>query len=52
MAEETVETWLQLSINMEVLGMLTPVQAAGNETEEEQIARVVAMASSSSAKLE
>ena len=52
MAEETVEKWLQLSMNMEVLGMFTPVQAAGDESEEEEIARLVAMASSSSAKLE
>ena len=51
MAEETVEKWLQLSMNMEVLGMFTPVQAAGDESEEEEIARVVAMASSSSARL-
>ena len=48
MAEETIEKWLQLSMNMEVLGMFTPVKKRGDEDEEEEetdFATVVALAS-------
>ena len=49
MAQETIEKWLQLSLNMEVLGLFTPVKQREDEDEGEDISRVIALASACAA---
>ena len=49
MAEETNEKWLRWSLDMEVLGLFTPVKQREDENDGEDISGVIALASACAA---